>query len=205
MLNRLFRAALLTVLSVVLLAPALVHAEAPADQRLGFDVLPRYQSIRLRLDPGMTPGISEIDSIEIANAEATGSGWASAEIKFKIEPAIPVDFQVRDLAGLPTMAAFVIRDSQGRIYPMQSKRLEPDFYFQPQIYRADGETESLPAGTYTVTCSRGPESVPETQTVIVSKTRHTISYNVQRWVNPMARGWFSGDSHIHGAGCLHLQ
>ena len=159
--------------------------------------------VGLRLDPGMAPGISEIDSIEIANAEATGSGWASAEIKFKIEPAIPVDFQVRDLAGLPTMAAFVIRDSQGRIYPMQSKRLEPDFYFQPQIYRADGESEPLPAGTYTVTCSRGPESVPETQTVIVSETQHTIRYNVQRWVNPMARGWFSGDNHIHGAGCLH--
>jgi hypothetical protein len=159
--------------------------------------------IGLRLDPGMTTGFSDLESIEIANVGASGPGWAGAEMKFKIEPAIPVTFQVHDLAGLPTMAAFVIRDTQGRIYPMQSKRLEPDFYFQPQIYRADGETEPLPAGTYTVTCSRGPESVPEMQTLTVSPTHHTIFYNVQRWVDPMARGWFSGDDHIHASGCLH--
>ena len=159
--------------------------------------------VGLRLDPGSTPGVCKIDSIEIADVQNVGPDWAGAEMKFIIEPAIPVRFHVHDLAGLPTMASFIIRDSQGRIYPMQGKRLEPDFFFQPQIYRGDRDVVPLPAGSYSITCARGPESVPEDQTVTISAQQHEVSYTVNRWVNPMARGWYSGDSHIHGAGCLH--
>ena len=58
-------------------------------------------------------------------------------------------FEVTD-GDLPAMAAFEIRDSLGRVYPLQSKRLAPDFFFHPQIYRGPGETVRLPAGTYTL-------------------------------------------------------
>lgn len=159
--------------------------------------------VGVRLDPGMSPGSSEIDSIEISDVQAAGPDWASAPMRYQVEPAIPVKFRVRDLKGLPAVAAFTIRDAQGQIHPLQSKRLEPDFFFQPQIYRANGETMPLPAGKYTITCSRGPESVPEDQDITISPQQRVISYTVKRWVNPMARGWYSGDHHIHGAGCLH--
>jgi hypothetical protein len=159
--------------------------------------------VGVRLDPGMTPGLNEIDAIEITDVQAAGPDWASAPMKFKVEAAIPVKFRVHDLKGLPAVASFTIRDSLGRIHPMQSKRLEPDFFFQPQIYRAHGEVVPLPAGKYTITCARGPESVPEDQTVIISPQMRELNYTVKRWVNPMARGWYSGDHHIHGAGCLH--
>jgi hypothetical protein len=159
--------------------------------------------VGVRLDPGMSPGLSEIDSIEITDVQAAGPDWASAPMRFLVEPAIPVKFRVHDLKGLPAVAAFTIRDAQGQIHPLQSKRLEPDFFFQPQIYRAHGETVPLPAGKYTITCSRGPESVPEDQIVTISSEQREVSYTVKRWVNPMARGWYSGDHHIHGAGCLH--
>ena len=65
--------------------------------------------------------------------------------------------------GRPTTASFVIQDKVGRVYPARSKRLAPDFFFQNQIYRADGETVRLPDGDFTVTCGRGPEYVPETR------------------------------------------
>ncbi len=159
--------------------------------------------VGVRLDPGSAAGFKEIDSIEITDVLAAGPDWASAPMMFVIESAIPVKFRVYDLKGLPAVASFTIRDAQGRIHPMQSKRLEPDFFFQTQIYRAHGEVVPLPAGNYTITCSRGPESVSEDQTVIISPEQREVNYTVKRWVNPMARGWFSGDHHIHGAGCLH--
>jgi hypothetical protein len=65
--------------------------------------------------------------------------------------------RVRDENGFPSVAAFTIRDRSGRLYPNPSKRLAPDFFFQPQVYRGNGESILLPEGTYTVVCSMGPE------------------------------------------------
>ena len=65
------------------------------------------------------------------------------------------------------MASFIVKDKVGRVYPARSKRLAPDFFFQEQIYRADGETIRLPAGEFTITCGRGPEYIPETRAVSI--------------------------------------
>ncbi len=157
---------------------------------------------RLRLDPGSKPGVFRIDAIELVSTDGPDT-WAKADFAFEVRPSATVKFAVRDESGKPTTAAFVIRDSQGRVYPSQSKRLAPDFYFQPQIYRKDGESVRLPAGTYSVVCSRGPESTPEMRTLTVGGQPQTFAYRVKRWVDPAARGWWSGDHHIHAAGCQH--
>jgi hypothetical protein len=125
------------------------------------------------------------------------------ELAFEAAASHEVTFRVQDESGKPTTAAFVIRDKQSRVYPSQAKRLAPDFAFQPQVYRADGEKLKLPAGTYTVACSRGPESIPETKTLTVGDGPATFGYQVQRWVDPAQLGWYSGDHHIHAAGCAH--
>jgi hypothetical protein len=114
-----------------------------------------------------------------------------------------VTFRVLDEQGGSTTAAFLIRDLQNRVYPSQAKRLAPDFAFHPQIYRGDGEKLKLPAGTYTVICRRGPESIPETKTLTVGNGPATFGYQVKRWVDPAQLGWYSGDHHIHAAGCAH--
>jgi hypothetical protein len=155
---------------------------------------------QLRLDPGAHPGEVEIAWIELVNE--SGAAWAGARVLFETEPSHPVRFRVRDERGRPTTAAFQIRDDRGRLYPTPARRLAPDLFFQPQIYRADGETLRLPAGVYRVDCRRGPESVPETRTLTVAGPT-TLSYQVQRWVDPAASGWWSGDHHIHAAGCAH--
>ncbi|MCH7920967.1 MAG: hypothetical protein IIC50_23715 [Planctomycetes bacterium] len=64
---------------------------------------------------------------------------------------------VVDEAGSPTMAAFTFRDRQGRVYPNPARRLAPDFFFHNQIYRAQGESVTLPPGDYSVTVTRGPK------------------------------------------------
>src|SRR3954452_5783919 len=64
---------------------------------------------------------------------------SEVDILFTAHPATKVTFRVLDSDGTPTTAGFLVRDSHGRVYPSQAKRLAPDFFFQPQVYRADGE------------------------------------------------------------------
>ena len=99
-----------------------------------------------------------------------------------------------------------MRDRLDRLYPNPAKRLAPDFFFQPQVYRSDGETLDLPDGDYTVTCSGGPEFVARTLEVKVSEQGpRQLEFRPERWIKPSKFGWYSGDVHIHAAGCSHYQ
>ena len=122
---------------------------------------------------------------------------------FDCQPAHNLSLQVLDENGKPTTAGFEIRDHLGRVYPSQAKRIAPDFHFHPQVYRADGESVKLPNGTYQVKFYRGPESHVQTRTVTIDDQDKTESFKVQRWIDPSLMGWWSGDHHIHAAGCAH--
>jgi hypothetical protein len=127
-------------------------------------------------------------------------------ILFTALPARDVAFRVRDEHGEPAFASFVIRDRLGRIYPNRAKRLAPDFPFQPQIYRGDGERIRLPPGDYTVVSSGGPEYVTHTADLRVDAAAPAgISVTLERWIDPSTWGWYSGDHHVHAAGCSHYQ
>lgn len=127
-------------------------------------------------------------------------------ILFQIATAHSISLHVYDDDGRPTMASFIFRDAQGRIYPNPAKRLAPDFYFQPQIYRYDGERISLPPGSYTVTYTGGPEYVTETKNFTVSADNPSeLSFRLKRWIDPAKYDWYSGDDHIHPAGCSHYE
>ncbi|MCA9140951.1 MAG: CehA/McbA family metallohydrolase [Planctomycetales bacterium] len=125
-------------------------------------------------------------------------------ILFDAIPAKPLKLRVVDFDGTPTTARMTFRDKLGHVYPPQMKRLAPDFFFQPQIYRADGDTVLLPREELEVTFNRGPEYKNLTQTVSLrSADEAEIELKLQRWVNPMEYGFYCGDHHIHGAGCSH--
>jgi hypothetical protein len=36
-----------------------------------------------------------------------------------------------------------------------------------------------------------------------SPTKPEIAVRLERWIDPSSRGYFSGDHHIHAAGCAH--
>jgi hypothetical protein len=80
---------------------------------------------------------------------------SEADVLFDCVPARPVTLAVKDENGQPTTAAFEIRDSANRVYPLQSKRLEPDFFFHPQVYRKDGEDVRLPQAFTRSRCRAG--------------------------------------------------
>lgn len=125
-------------------------------------------------------------------------------VLFNALPAVAVKLRVLDENAKPTTAAFVFRDQQNRVYPAQSRRLAPDFFFHPQVYRHDGEAILLPPGQYTVETTRGPEYVASKRTITVEATGSAEeTFQLKRWIDLKRRGWWSGDHHVHAAGCRH--
>lgn len=125
-------------------------------------------------------------------------------VLFDIRPARRVKLDVRDDDGSPTTAKLQFKDSFGHVYPPQPKRLAPDFFFQPHIYRASGDSVLLPPGRLTMQSSRGPEyRVNEREVTVPAEGDAAIRVDLERWINPMAFGFFNGDHHIHAAGCSH--
>jgi hypothetical protein len=76
------------------------------------------------------------------------------------------------------------------------------FTVQPSI--PDGEQISLPAGEYSVEFTRGPEYLIKRHTLKVERPE-TLTLALERWIDLARLGWYSGDHHIHSAGCLHYE
>ncbi|MHB1556752.1 MAG: CehA/McbA family metallohydrolase [Isosphaeraceae bacterium] len=131
---------------------------------------------------------------------------SDVDILFQCEPAVNVVLGVRDEDGSPTTAAFIFRDRMGRVYPSPGRRLAPDFFFHPQVYRKNGESVLLPPGQYQVEVTRGPEYLVARRSITVPKTHlHRENFLLRRWINLAKMGWYSGDHHVHAAGCMHYE
>jgi hypothetical protein len=184
----------------------------------------RFLSVEMFRDPPLTGQLSGLEveyaialiySSESGKREATigfDLGQQDQDLGFRgetpvlfdIRPAQVVALKIRDHDGEPTTARLTIRDAAGRVHPPQARRLAPDFFFQPHVYRNDGESVLLPAGQYTVESSRGPEYRVQRRTLDVSDREETTwDIRLERWIDPTAYGFYSGDHHIHAAGCAH--
>ncbi|MBX3745966.1 MAG: CehA/McbA family metallohydrolase [Verrucomicrobiae bacterium] len=206
---------------------ARLRAESPNARRLhdspAEEVLDRWLEIELYERPPMAPRLSGLEIeyrlIHLYSRDAgrrdarvgfhVGQGTqdlgfrSEVDLLFECRPATEVTLEVLDDRGQPTTAAFLVRDEQGRIYPSQAKRLAPDFFFQQQVYREHGESLRLPPGRYRVEVSRGPESLTRREILEVGREAKTVRFQMERWIDPAADGWWSGDHHIHAAGCAH--
>jgi hypothetical protein len=184
----------------------------------------RFLDVAVHGSPPMSPTLSGLEAeyaialiytrlagkLEATIAFDVGQGSqdegfrGEAAVLFAARPAVKATLRVEDHDGAPSMARFVFRDAAGHVFPPQAKRLAPDFYFQEHVYRADGETVLLPPGKLTVEWSRGPEYRTLAREVDVPPGGETeIRVKLERWIDPAAFGFWSGDHHIHGAGCAH--
>ncbi len=132
---------------------------------------------------------------------------ADVDILFDCKPGVKLVFDIKDEDGSDVMASFMIRDRLGRVYPAQSRRLAPDFFFHPQIYRTTGEHIFIPPGEYTVSWTRGPEYREQSRkiTVPANTVEHLEKFRLNRWIALTKSNWFSGDHHVHAAGCAHYE
>jgi hypothetical protein len=188
------------------------------------DLRERFLAVDLFRDPPMTPQLSGLEveyvvalifSSESGKREATigfDLGQQNQDLGFRgevpvlfdIRPAHSVALRIRDHNGEPTTARLTIRDAAGRVHPPQARRQAPDFFFQPQIYRNDGEIVGLPPGKYDVESSRGPEYRVQRQTLTVPESGEAMwEFQLERWIDAAHYGFYSGDHHIHAAGCAH--
>ncbi len=198
----------------------------PAMELTQQDVKDRWADISILSGPPMAPRLSGLGvEYQILSIYSRDSGQRSAKIAFNvgqgtqdigfrndilvlfnIEPARPITLRVKDENGKPTIAGFIIKDRAGRIYPAPSKRLAPDFPFQTQVYRADGENVRLPEGYYTMEYSGGPEFLTRTKELAIDQEGpDELSFQLQRWIDPSKYGWWSGDHHVHASGCSHYK
>lgn len=55
----------------------------------------------------------------------------------------------------------------------------------------------VPAGQATITVELGKEYQPFTKTITVGKDVSEVELPLSRWIDMPARGWYSGDTHVH--------
>ena len=151
-------------------------------------------------------GVREASLIADAGFREQDLGFRSTlPVLFRCAPAVSVRLNVHDEQGRPVTASLLIRDGLARIYPAQGKRDLPDLAFEPQIYRADGEGLTLAPGEYSVEFGRGPEYIRGRTTLHVGTSSTEMTLRLQRWILPSRFGYYSGDTHIHAAGCSHYE
>ncbi len=175
--------------------------------------------------PPMTPSLSglpleyrivQIYSRDRGMREASleaDLGWGEQDLGFRSTlpvlfeclPSRTITLNIRDEHGVPATASLLLTDPLGRIYPTQTKRELPDLAFESQIYRRDGETLQLPDGAYTLDFGRGPEYLRSRKQLVIGPSTKSISLDLHRWVTPSDLGYYSGDTHIHAAGCSHYE
>lgn len=202
------------------------NAAEPPESVSGSDVTQRWLDLAMQNGRPLKERLSglpleyrivQLYSRDVGHREATFSfdvGQGTQDIGFRDEvailfrcvPAVEVTLRVRDVDGSPTTAAFDIRDERGLVYPTPGRRLAPDFFFQAQVYRHDGETVLLPPGKYDVVVRRGPEyEVQRRRIVVPDAATHSEGFLLRRWIHLAKHGWYSGDHHIHAAGCSHYE
>lgn len=141
---------------------------------------------------------------QVVEGQRENSSSGEILVPFEIRPAVPVTLNIRDQDGTPATARLTFLDEAHHVYPPQPKRLAPDFFFQQQIYRDDGGIVLLPPGELTMVSGRGPEYKVERRSIVIPESGPvTLDVNLKRWVDPRAYGFYSGDHHIHAAGCAH--
>jgi hypothetical protein len=184
----------------------------------------RFLMVEMFQSPPMTSNLSGLKveyavalvySSESGKREATlsfdvGQGTqdlgfrAETPVLFDVKPGIAVKLVAKDFDGKATTARYTFTDKSNHVHPPQARRLAPDFFFQKQIYRHSGGTVTLPPGELTMAYGRGPEYRLKTRKVTIpAQGEAAVEVELERWVNPMDHGFYSGDHHIHAAGCAH--
>ena len=73
------------------------------------------------------------------------------------------------------------------------------YWKEPVVYQTSGDfTIQLLAGNWRIAVDRGPEYVPVVQEFKVTDEESlTQTIELKRWINLPAKGWWSGDVHVH--------
>ncbi len=138
--------------------------------------------------------------VEIADAASPGRptpavvGLYSADSQLQIPPQA-LSFE---------RAGFRYNEPPYRQKQAKARAYEQSHYWpggpgMDKAFFVDGGFEAtVPEGDYTLIVGKGFEYTPEVRTIRVSSAAaRTERVNLKRWVDMPARGWYSGDGHVH--------
>lgn len=104
--------------------------------------------------------------------------------------------EVRLIDSGPTAARVSVTDSSGAAHAPEGTVTRKGKSGASWFY-ADRQFEiALPDGSSRLQFSGGIETVPQTVEVTPDKAT-SVDVRVRPWINMAARGWYSGDSHVH--------
>lgn len=164
------------------------------------------------------PGVSRTHLAVMNGSNLLGK----VDLGATVPPKHPLQVRIVDGDGQPTEAAVGLYSSGDRfLVPATALDFSNGGYFyEPVRYRDSsqarywpggkdsslsffvrgGFTMDVPAGTYRLIASKGPEYLPHDQTITVTPGPANVEKFVfRRWIDMAARGWYSGDTHFHYA------
>ena len=154
---------------------------------------------------------------------AGGAEVAAADLAVTTPPTGTLRVRILDAAtGKPTPAAAGVFASNNEIIvPQEAIAFDQGgFYYQPGRVRPHGQAHywpggpqkqraffvsgqfsvRAPEGSYQLIATKGPEYLPVNLSVAVKAGGETVKeVTLRRWTNLPARGWYSGDGHVHYA------
>jgi hypothetical protein len=152
-----------------------------------------------------------------------GNVIGTVHLELRVPPTGTLEVTIRDEnGGQPTAAAAGVyasdgrlqvpeqalsfdeggfRYAGGRVRPYHQARFWPGLPEHKEVFFANGKFSlKLPAGDYKLIAAKGMEYRPAMETVSVAAgTVVQRDLKLRRWINMPARGWFSGDGHVHYA------
>ena len=134
-----------------------------------------------------------------------GGGRASAWRKVPItsrkstKPTGRVRIRVTGSDGRPMPARIYVDASDGRHYTPDGLFHRSMMVFDRHYFHMDREVElELPTGRATIEAVRGWQYKPKAVTVeVAAGAPQTVTIQLTRLIDLSARGWYSGDSHVH--------
>jgi hypothetical protein len=142
----------------------------------------------------------------------TPAELAGAETNFAPapQPAIVIGEVVDDATGQAIASRVYLRGDDGRwFFPESAASGGSAIRYERRNWLNTNSVEfhttlsahpfrvALPPGGYTLTVERGKEYRPLVRRVEAGVAPITLRLRLHRWVNLAARGWYSGDTHVH--------
>ena len=129
------------------------------------------------------------------------------DVLFTCEPAVSVTLDVRDADGRPTTASFLFRDAPGPGLPVADPPRGPRLLVPPPGLPAVGRVgRPGPGDVHRRGDARaGVRGREADDRGPAGPATHRESFELKRWIHLAKLGWFSGDHHVHAAGCGHYE
>lgn len=154
-------------------------------------------------------GVPTMYTAPIAGGRSSAWRKVSITARRSVTPTGRVRISVLGPDGQPIGARIYIDASDGRHYSPDHGFHRSMMVFDRHYFHmtADAEVE-LPAGRASIEAIRGWQFVPKSVTVdVAAGAVQTATIRLDRLIDLPARGWYSGDSHVHdlhqGFGLTH--